>query len=878
MAIAHRFNIQTAVSSLTTYNADNQMDSLLDWSNNSATYQYDTIGRLITTTLPTGIRSINRYDDAGRLLQLTHWHVDDTLIADFEYEVDGIGNRQMVTETVYSPSGIDSIETFLEENGLLVLEAESGLVNSGTSTHQWVSASDQVGFAGESYMEALPDIGVIHETDTVADAPMLSYRFNTTTPATYTVWVRGLAPNAAGDSLHIGLDNAPVATADKLSGFQPSEWDWSRLTMDNSDATVDLTTSGTYTLNLWMREDGLRVDRVLLVTDTAYIPVGEGPPASVSESVTGTMAGGLTSHTITYGYDNLYRLTDATYAGDTAATYSYHYDTVGNMTALTETVGTISKRLLRYYDDANRLEVENELDIGSSSYLYDNNGNLTLIIPPNGGSWLHYTYDQRNLMLSHSTSISDTNSQLVATYLYDGNSARVQQTDHSGAQAITTTYINDVLGLTQVLVADDGAEQVYNLFGLDLIAQDDETAVRYLLTDGLGSVRTEIVDNAVESLTTYDPFGNTLKQIGNSGTTYGFTGEQYDETTNMLYLRARYYNPSTHSFMSRDPWNGDQTRPQSLNGWNYVEDNPVNLIDLTGLFPNLPDTLPAKFPDFCKTQRTKSEYVTCVRDAFNLDRSDRVKLRLHKNLGTSNNEIFDRAMARIQGGPGCYWGQVPYRGKGYSEGAGGSASIVAFGRSNGKEVVYDFAKFQQAVFTYEGLIFPTDSVLGITPQSETLSHLRGLTSWKSSIDSDYGGRTFVRSSGLAFFDIGFEFGISYGRIDSYSLSDIHVQGEGVYSSYGIALGFPVLEFSDEYPIYTLERGSIKSYILGMEDIDVQLLVNDILSGSKSPWGSGFLNRGRRYGDPSSTRGRIVAAKDALWYAIVYKSMKLGNQP
>ena len=76
---------------------------------------------------------------------------------------------------------------------------------------------------------------------------------------------------------------------------------------------------------------------------------------------------------------------------------------------------------------------------------------------------------------------------------------------------------------------------------------------RYLLTDGLGSVRTEIVDNAVESITIYDPFGNVLQQTGNSGTTYGFTGEQYDASTDMLYLRARYYNPSTQSFMSRDP-------------------------------------------------------------------------------------------------------------------------------------------------------------------------------------------------------------------------------------------------------------------------------------------------------------------------------------
>ncbi|MCP4361171.1 MAG: hypothetical protein GY796_24450 [Chloroflexi bacterium] len=59
--------------------------------------------------------------------------------------------------------------------------------------------------------------------------------------------------------------------------------------------------------------------------------------------------------------------------------------------------------------------------------------------------------------------------------------------------AVTTTYHNDNMGLSQVLMSDDGTTQTTNLFGLDLIFVDDGTEQRVLLTDGLGSGRVEMV-------------------------------------------------------------------------------------------------------------------------------------------------------------------------------------------------------------------------------------------------------------------------------------------------------------------------------------------------------------------------------------------------
>lgn len=64
---------------------------------------------------------------------------------------------------------------------------------------------------------------------------------------------------------------------------------------------------------------------------------------------------------------------------------------------------------------------------------------------------------------------------------------------------------------------------------------------------------------------------------------YGYTGEQTD-TTGLVFLRARYFAPTQGRFVQRDTWPGDYNRPQTLNGWNYTEGNPINYTDPTGYY------------------------------------------------------------------------------------------------------------------------------------------------------------------------------------------------------------------------------------------------------------------------------------------------------
>src|SRR5262249_4947886 len=65
---------------------------------------------------------------------------------------------------------------------------------------------------------------------------------------------------------------------------------------------------------------------------------------------------------------------------------------------------------------------------------------------------------------------------------------------------------------------------------------------------------------------------------------YGFTGE-FTESTGMIYLRARHYDPALGRFLTRDTWDGNINKPLSLNRWNYTSANPVNLKDPSGHDP-----------------------------------------------------------------------------------------------------------------------------------------------------------------------------------------------------------------------------------------------------------------------------------------------------
>jgi RHS repeat-associated protein len=119
------------------------------------------------------------------------------------------------------------------------------------------------------------------------------------------------------------------------------------------------------------------------------------------------------------------------------------------------------------------------------------------------------------------------------------------------------------------------------LYGLGRIAQTQGTATDYFLSDALGSVR-QLTDQtgAITYARTYDPYGVATQTAGAAQTPYGYTGEY--TSNDLVYLRARHYDPGMGRFLTRDTWGGNYSQPLTINRWNYTEANPINWIDPTG--------------------------------------------------------------------------------------------------------------------------------------------------------------------------------------------------------------------------------------------------------------------------------------------------------
>ena len=116
-----------------------------------------------------------------------------------------------------------------------------------------------------------------------------------------------------------------------------------------------------------------------------------------------------------------------------------------------------------------------------------------------------------------------------------------------------------------------------------LVSQHDTTGTSYFLADALGSTRA-LTDEAgsISSAYDYDAFGELTAGSDPVGTDYLFTGQQYDVSTELYSLRARYYSPSMGRFLSQDTWATNFRDPMEYNRYSYAANNPATYRDPSG--------------------------------------------------------------------------------------------------------------------------------------------------------------------------------------------------------------------------------------------------------------------------------------------------------
>ncbi len=529
------------------YDVANRLDTVTDWNSDQFGYTYDDANRMTGVALPNGIQSDYDYDDIGRLELLTYSTSTETL-GQYDYTLNKVGNRTAVTETLQT-LGEGSTGAYEEQDGLVVIEGENFSDQALGLSHRWEAVA--------GHIQALPDVDVLHSPAQITDGPRVDYPIQFVTTGVYTIWLRGSNENPGNDSVYVGLNGPdgpnPEQQVVGLSGFAPEGWSWGseRLAVTDLSATVTVTNTGLYTLSLWMREDGLRVDRLLLTTDQMYAPAGEGPVESARQ-LFGTVS---LTQTMIYTYDGVYRLTDADYS--TGATYDYAYDLVGNR--LKQIIGGDTTDYL--YDAANRLTAVSD-SASSTTYTFDDNGNLL------------QTGEMVNQFDAANRLVETSRDSHVVEPMYNGVNDRVGQT----VDGVTTDYALDVQGLPEVIYTSEGNAYLH-LPGV-IMTESSLGEVRYLLSDALGSVR-QVVDETAQvvSYQEFDPYGNALET---GADTYGYTGEWWQEEVSLLHLRARWYAPETGTFLSVDP-------VESEPPYQYVRGNPINLIDPSGMDPPAPN-------------------------------------------------------------------------------------------------------------------------------------------------------------------------------------------------------------------------------------------------------------------------------------------------
>ena len=311
--------------------------------------------------------------------------------------------------------------------------------------------------------------------------------------------------------------------------------------------------------------------------------------------------------TTSYEYDGLKRLTEeAVTTGSSTDTYAYEYDDYGNRSKMTATGSETYETVYDYTTNgkytallqketktvdgtseeivanglatspADLLTTDNS-DVEETVYTYDANGNQ--IIKTADGKTETNTYDGLNQLIGF------TDGETTASYTYDVDGLRLSKT----VDGKTTKHVWDG---NQQLVADVLDSELYSancyLRGTNLVAtysyqNGEKSGYTYYTQNAHGDV-VNLTDStgAITKSYTYDAFG-VEKNIDDTDTNaFRYCGEYYDSESGTIYLRARYYNPTTGRFISRDSYAGKKEDPLSLNLYTYCYNNPLIYIDPSG--------------------------------------------------------------------------------------------------------------------------------------------------------------------------------------------------------------------------------------------------------------------------------------------------------
>jgi RHS repeat-associated protein len=364
-----------------------------------------------------------------------------------------------------------------------------------------------------------------------------------------------VAPQTAG----CGTAASPYATAfaynaaSEVTGFNYGNGVTAAFTYspDRLQLTGLSYTKGTQTLfglNYWYK------------LDSTNCPTGQTSNNGQIQCITDLVD---TGRNVSYTYDPTERLATALTKGSTSSPQwglSWTYDRYGNRTAQTPTAGSAPMNSLSFANPGGAQT--NHAD----NFSYDASGNMT-----NDGENM-LVYDAENRVTSNSTDSWACS--------YDGNGLRVKKVVGS----TTTVYIFSGTKVIAEYVngaAPSSPSTEYVYAGGSKLAKIQSGAITYYHQDHLSNrLVTNSTGGVAEQLGTY-PFGESSYNTTNEK--WLFTTYERDAESGNDYAMARTYINRFGRFSSSDRMSGSVADPQSLNHYGYVENDPINAADPSGM-------------------------------------------------------------------------------------------------------------------------------------------------------------------------------------------------------------------------------------------------------------------------------------------------------
>ena len=581
------------------YDADGNQTSITSPEGLVTAHQFDLAGRLTSVTTPAGGITQTTYDRAGRVTQVTD---PNGGVVERAYLPSGL------TSTVTDPNGGVSTYTYDGRGNTTVLTDQRG------STWSWaydladrqVSATDPNGTVtsqrtySAAGRPATTTDGNGHLTTTThgADGRPATVVIDDGAGATHTT---SYGYNVHGERLSVtdpaGVQTSTVDLLGRLTDLTTPDGvtishtydaagqltattqpDGSVVTYGYDAAGRNTTiTRGADQTTRTFDDDGRLLTEVMPDGATRTLSYTDGQLTGASQTVggqtrdvaltrdaaahvTSEVVSGSQNVTTTYTYDPAGPLTQSVRNG--AAT-SYAYDATGNRTSLTTPSGATTST----YDPAGQLTDQTDA-AGTVTFGYDLAGRRTS--QTDGTGTTSYTYDLLG-RLAGQTSPDGTWSW---AYQPDGTLAAV--TDPTGVQ---TSFAYDRAAVPQPLTTTSAGTTTAITRTPDGRAITAGTASQQTLSqDGWG----HLLDGpATVGPAVYAPFGqhDGPHQVG-----LGYRGELH--VGNLIHLRHRTYDPTTATFLTRDPLAGEPGRTTLTNPYHYAHNNPTTYTDPLGLTPH----------------------------------------------------------------------------------------------------------------------------------------------------------------------------------------------------------------------------------------------------------------------------------------------------